>query len=113
MASSKKVQGTKKPRSKSLATEQIKELARIWPDHSIDELGAYFGVSRAIIERIARQVRKQNTELCQKKTNDLANRVALALRQLAAEKKEGDEDWSLGNGPRIGAHCEPLEEVTS
>jgi hypothetical protein len=97
MPQSKKSAETKRKRAKSLTAEQIKELIKMWPDHSVDEVAANFGVSNAVIEKIAREVRKQNPEHCQKKINDLAKKVGLALRQLAAERKGDDQDSSPGN----------------
>ena len=85
MSQSKKSAETKRKRAKSLTAVDIKKLIKAWPDRTIEELAEMFGVSKATIEKIARNVRMQNPALCSKKANDLNYKVAQALKLLEAE----------------------------
>jgi len=58
MQQNKKSVENKWKRAKSLTSEQIKELIRMRPNHSVDEFAANYGVGRALIEKIAQEVRK-------------------------------------------------------
>ena len=71
MSQSKKSVVPNRKRAKSLTAVDIKKLIMVWPDRTIEELVVMFGVSKATIEKIARNVRMQNPALCSKKTNDL------------------------------------------
>jgi transcriptional regulator with XRE-family HTH domain len=85
MSQSKKSVETKQKRAKSLTAVDIKKLIQAWPDRTIEELAEMFGVSKATIEKIARNVRMQNPALCLKKAIDLNYKVAQALKLLEAE----------------------------
>ena len=85
MPQSKKSAETKGKRAKSLTAVDIKKLIMAWPDRTIEEFAVMFGVSKATIEKIAKNVRMQNPALCSKKTNDLTYKVTQALKLLEAE----------------------------
>ena len=85
MPQSKKSAEAKRKRAKPLTSVDIKKLIMAWPERTIEELAMMFGVSKAAIEKIARNVRRQNPALCLKKSNDLTYKVAQALKLLEAE----------------------------
>ena len=97
MSQSKKSAVTNRKRAKSLTAVDIKKLIMAWPDRTIEELAVMFGVSKATIEKIARNVRMQNPVLCSKKTNDLTTKVTQALTLLEAENGNSTDEV----GPEI------------
>jgi len=97
MSQSKKSVVINRKRAKSLTAVDIKKLIMAWPDRTIEELAVMFGVSKATIEKIARNVRMKNPALCSKKANDLNYKVVQALKLLEAENGNSTGDV----GPEI------------
>ncbi len=82
---SNKAEATRKKRGKSLSQKMVLDIIAQSRTKSRDELAVQFGVSKATIEKVFREVRRQNPNWCQKQRVSLESMVALALKQLEAE----------------------------
>lgn len=97
MAQTRKDPDSKKTRSRRLPPEQIAELIEIWPQYTIEKLAEKSLVSKATIEKIGREARKRNPQLCPTKKYSIENSVSEALVILSS-KSSLNKNPTLKNG---------------